>query len=300
MSHAATLRFDSAPSALVYMGRALWPSRRSLVVPPRLEAYWSGHRAEPGRLASFLSITGLPDASTLPLLYPHSAGFRLTMSLVTHPAFPVPIWRLLQVRNHLLQHRPIPRGASMDFCARASAGRIVAKGLELDVHTTVQVAGELTWESVVTFYARGDFGAPGRASPLARSPEVPAPLLARWATRDEGHWRFGRITGDYNGIHHWDWYARKLGFRRALYRPQHVLGQCLARLPSLGADGRGRLDVWVKGPVLHGSTVRLHGASHGGATTFALFDQPERPSIVGRLARVGGDARLVDAQGQVV
>jgi acyl dehydratase len=104
---------------------------------------------------------------------------------------------------------------------------------------------------------------------------------------DDDHVRFGRFTGDYNGIHLWDWYARRMGFRRALYHPPRVLGQCLARLPDLAGtndpEAPRRLDAWIKGPVPHGAKVRLHAATSSMATTFALFADNERPSIVGRL-----------------
>ena len=68
---------------------------------------------------------------------------------------------------------------------------------------------------------------------------------------DAGHWTFGRFTGDYNGIHLWDWYARRFGFRRGLYHPPRVLGECLARLPRLEEqDCPVRLDVWLMGFIM--------------------------------------------------
>ena len=105
---------------------------------------------------------------------------------------------------------------------------------------------------------------------------------------DAGHWTFGRFTGDYNGIHLWDWYARRFGFRRGLYHPPRVLGECLARLPRIeDQDGPVRLDVWLKGPVSHGAQVRLHAATSEHEASFALYADDARPSIVGRLAAHG-------------
>ncbi|HET7202398.1 MAG TPA: hypothetical protein VFI92_03435, partial [Steroidobacteraceae bacterium] len=116
------------------------------------------------------------------------------------------------------------------------------------------------------------------------------PEIARWTMADGDHVRFGRFTGDYNGIHMWDGYARRMGFRRALYHPPRVLGQCLAHLPrprTNSGDGFPlRLDAWLKGPVLHRARVRLHAACTPAASTFALFAEDERPSVVGRLYTV--------------
>ena len=289
MTDVIELCFRRRPSSLRYMLRAVRSVRRHPDLNPRIVATWRDHRADPRDLASFLEITGLPAGPELPLLYPHVFGFRLAMAVLTHPAFPVPIWGVLQTRNHLVQHRPIPVGSAMDLECRVLAGRPTAKGAEFDLRTTVHVGAKLAWESLVTFFTRGRFGEPGPDSPQARSPTEFGTLAAEWTPRNAGHWRFGGFTGDYNGIHLWDAYARRLGFPRALFHPPRVLGECLSRLP--GACDRGapqRLDAWLKGPVPHGRPVRLHAASGADPTTFALFVEPERPCIVGRLQRHNG------------
>jgi hypothetical protein len=200
----------------------------------------------------------------------------------------------------------------LDFETRVLPGRVVPKGAEFDLRTTVHVDSALAWESVVTFFTRGDFGEAEEPSPSARSPTDFGDAIAEWPMPDSDHARFGRFTGDYNGIHLWDWYARRRGFRRALYHPQRVLGLCLARLPSpalratsptpvgevgapspalratspagAGEVGGVKLDAWIKGPVPHGARVRLHASTQPTATTFALFaDDENRPAIVGRL-----------------
>ena len=286
MNAVVELHFDRTPRALPYMLRAVRPVRRPHRLQPHIVVRWTGHRPDPARLASFLQLTGLPDGPVLPLLYPHPFGFRRAMVLLTHPAFPVPIWGVLQVRNHLHQHRPIARDARMDFETRVVAGRAVSKGAEFDLRTVVTVDGERAWESLVTFFARGPFGDPAPA-PASMAPSADGAVVAEWTLRDAGHWRCGTYTGDYNGIHLWDAYARRLGFPRALYHPPRVLGECLARLPGVRHDGPARLDVWLKGPVPHGAHVTLRAAPPGEPDAFALFVEAGRPCIVGRWR--GGD-----------
>ena len=296
-AESVTLDFDRRPAALPYMVRAVMPVARRRELAPRIVARWHAHRPDPCDLTEFRRITGPgADDGRLPLLYPHTFGFRLAMAILTHPKFPVPIWGVLQVRNHLEQHRAIPADAALDLETRVMRGRPVAKGAEFDLHTTVHVAGTLAWQSEVTFFTRGRFGEPDPAAPAVQSPTDFGPRIAEWTMSDTDHFRFGRFTGDYNGIHLWDWYARRLGFRRALYHPPRVLGQCLARLPqpagaTTGAQDLLRLDAWLKGPVAHGAKVRLHASTSpaASATTFALFANAEdRPAIVGRTNAPGG------------
>jgi acyl dehydratase len=294
-AHATRLEFDRPPSALQYMVRAVLPTTRRRDLAPPIAARWHGHRPDARSLAEFRRIAGYAraggDDATLPLLYPHTFGFRLTMAVLTHPRFPVPIWGVLQTRNQVTQHRPVASDAALDFETRVLPGRVVPKGAEFDLRTTVHVDGTLVWESVVTFFTRGRFSEAGATSSVARSPSDFGDPIDEWTMADADHLRFGHFTGDYNGIHLWDWYARRMGFHRALYHPPRVLGLCLARLPTPGlratspaAAGTVRLDAWIKGPVPHGARVRLHASTKPSTTSFALFAGDEaRPAIVGRL-----------------
>jgi len=288
------LEFRRRPSTPAFMLKAFYPGflRRPGPFPP-LRAAWIGHRAAAPGLTQLPHITAPDAAGSLPLLYPHVVGFPLQMVVLTRPEFPISIWRALQIRNHLLQHRPIEVGALLDLETRVSDQRMLDKGAEVDLRTTVHVDGELVWESLNTFFYRGRFGQAGAPSRLAPAPEVANGVVARWRTSSRGGFRFGRLSGDLNGIHWWDAYARVFGFRRALHHPQAVLGQCLAHLPPLAGGGAQRLDTWLKGPVYRSSDVSLAASAEPGGTSFALYAGEPRPAIVGRWRPVPRGSRLM-------
>ena len=83
------------------MARAALPSRRLAAGGdlPQIVARWIGFRIHPGRLAAFHDATASRQDDGISILYPHVLGFRLQMVLLTHPAFPLPIWNALQIRN---------------------------------------------------------------------------------------------------------------------------------------------------------------------------------------------------------
>lgn len=276
------------PSALSFMARAIaTPNRlRDETGPPDLAASWRGCSVAPGGPDGFFALTGLEGHPDWMLLYPHVVGFRLQMEVLTRRQFPFPIWRSLQIRNHLLLHETFASGDSLDLEARVGQRRNLEKGVEIDLHGAARSNGRLVWESVNTFYYRGPVGSPEARSPMAESPHVAGPEVARWRSPSGGGVRFGALTGDYNGIHLSDRYARLFGFRRALLHPQRVIGQCLAHLEPVELVLPVRLDVWLKGPVFYASEVALRSSAHG----FALFVQgDERPAIVGR--RTAGDVQ---------
>jgi hypothetical protein len=171
----------------------------------------------------------------------------------------------------------------MDLETRVAGQRILQKGAEVDLHTTVHVGGERMWESLNTFYYRGRFGEPKGASPPSNGPPISAVTVAQWHLPSGVGWRFARMTGDYSGIHRWHSYARLFGFRKAFFHPQMIAGQCMARLRSPSPDHPQRLELWLKGPVYFDSDVSLRAARVEDATQFALMQRgDERPAILGR------------------
>lgn len=289
------LDFRRRPSALAFMSRALRPSRGlHKAGVPAISARWR-HRVDGGELKQFLALSGLPDGNTLPLLYPHTISFPLQMAILTQPAFPVPIWKVLQVRNRILQREPLVKDALLDIAVSIAGHRILDKGAEFDLHATVQADGRTAWESVNTFYVRGRFGAPQQDATPAAAPGVDGEPIERWRMPEGGGMAFGKLSGDYNGIHLWGWYARRFGFRHAFFHPQRVLGQCVARVPALDPAEPQQLDAWLKGPVFYGAQVALRVAAEQDGALFALnVNDDSRPAIVGRLRRAMAGSRLGD------
>ncbi len=277
------LDYRARPSALAFMARAVRPSPGLKRGVPAISARWR-HRPDAAELARFHALSGLPEGETLPLLYPHTIGFPLHMAILTQPAFPLPIWRMLQIRNRIVQHAPLPRDAALDIAVKIAGHRIVEKGAEFDMHAIVRVGESVAWESLNTFYARGRFGAPTTGAELPEAPKVSPGDTASWRTPAGGGWHYGSLSGDYNPLHLWSGYARKHGFARAFFHPQRVLGQCLAKLPQPASALPLRLEAWLKGPVFYGEPVSMHRETVPGGTAFALHvNEDRRPAIVGRL-----------------
>lgn len=284
------LDFRARPSALAFLLRAARPSPGLRKGVPAISAHWR-HRADAAELARFHALSGLPEGDGLSLLYPHTIGFPLHMAILGHPAFPLPIWRMLQIRNRIVQHAPLPRGAELDITVRVAGHRILEKGAEFDLHAVMRTGGAVAWEGLSTFYARGRFGEP-TASAVPQAPKVSPGDTAHWRMPAGGGWRFGALSGDFNPLHLWSGYARRFGFAQAFFHPQRVLGQCLARLSSI-ARWPQRLDVWIKGPVFYGAPVTLHREAGADGTRFALHVNGDaRPAIVGHLRPADGSSLM--------
>ena len=296
-------RYHRAPSAPAFMARALLPLRglRQDGAFPRLVLRWSGLRIAPHHWAAYCAATGARDAEQVPVLYPHVLGFRLQMALLTHPAFPLPIWRALQIRNHLVRHAHIDRAASFELETRIAGHRPVAKGLEVELSSHLMCGAACVWESRVTFFYRGYHGRFDTDPPGAPPPPAPdlsnAPIVERWRMPVGGGWHFGALTGDYNGIHWSRWYARRFGFQSAFIHPQRVAGLCLARLQEPSSEAQ-TLDLWLRGPIAYGASVELAaGIGHDGLQFALSLAGDRRRALVGSWSPrpTGGDALSSEA-----
>src|SRR5262245_39458422 len=299
MDKSILIEFNSRPSAISFMLNALRTSqgrRQALRVPP-ITARWRNLRVDRNQLDDFLRLTGLCADAALPMIYPHVFGFRLQMVVLSHPTFPIPIWSALQIRNEFVQHCPISADACMKLETHVADQRVLQNGYEVDLHTVVRVAGRRVWDSLNTFYYRGRFGEPESPSPHSPAPEKPTTTIAQWHLASGVGWRVARMTGDYNGIHRWNWYARLFGFKSAFFHPQIVAGQCMARLVSPEVDLPQRLALWLKGPVYFDADVTLLARSIGEVTEFALLVAgEERPAILGRW---GGSSSKSQPEGSI-
>jgi hypothetical protein len=288
--------YVAPPSALHYMLQAFRPSSgwnpdRGF---PDLNIAWRGYHIEPQAMQFLQRISGIQDHGArdwLSLLFPHVTGFRLLMTMLTHPLWPLPIWGALQVRNRLSMHCPLEAGDSGNLIGRVAGWRVLEKGIEVDLHTRLQQRDDCAWESVVTFYYRGRFGSPTEhgaalgALPISPVVDGFSTKAEQWSINGNDRWRFGALTGDYNGIHQWDWYARRFGFAAAFPHPQRVAAQCLGHLHSSGSTPP-TLDLWIKGPVYFGSEVvqRVSPLVDNECKDFALWIAGDnRPALVGSL-----------------
>lgn len=296
--HKGHMIFDSMMSPLPFYLRGLLTPRTGLNQGdklPAISAELRGYTVRREHLDRLISLCSLKNRETVPLIYPFTIIFPLHMSIVTHKEFPFCYLKMLQVRNHLIQFRQIRLTEEMDIFCQIVAQRTLEKGLEIDIHSVARSEGEPVWESLHTYFFRGRFGDTVEPSPLSRFHPLPENSSeAAWEMPVGGGFRFGLITGDYNGIHYFPPYARLFGFRRDFMHSQRVLAQCLDRLPQWKDTYPIRLDAALKGSVYYKSPVRMRSCIDHKSCRFDLFCSTEpRPCITGALKSLENNTGLM-------
>jgi len=276
------LSFRKRPGALSTLALAalgmsigLKPGDRT----PNIKAVWEKMHVSSAHLNAFAETCGLHgQPEFLYPLYPLTLIFPLIMRILGHKKAPFMVFRTLNTSLQVVSHRKIRIGEVLNLTCETAATRIVPKAFELDVRSVVQADRAIVWESVHTFYYRGNFGV-AESQPSELDALSEPQLLGSWHLPDGIGFRFARISGDTNGIHYNRWYARMLGFERALAQPILVLTRSLNRLTDVDS-APFRLDAFLKGPVYYNSNVFLKGSIDGGAVRFDVYceDNP-RPCL---------------------
>ncbi len=279
------LRFHERPNALVNLALALGGifNRYKIGNPvPKIKAVWENVKIDPCHAKNFEEICGLlPHTEFFHPLYPVTLIFPFIIRILGHKKAPLSVFRTLNTKLQVTSHRRIGVHEPLTIICETGSLRIVPRGLEMDLSSMVQTGHETLWESLHTFYYRGKFGEANASdlNPMELSPIPEAKILASWYLPDGIGFRFGRISGDTNGIHYSRFYAKRFGFKRDFAQPTLVLTRSLNCFPDLDMS-KFRLVALLKGPVFYRSNVHLKGAFSEEGIRFDIYceDNP-RPSV---------------------
>ena len=265
--------------ALAFLPKGRAPSPFSV---PGATASWKGMRPGDELARALGPLSASPARGFVHPVHLQAITLRLMMRLLTHPGFPIPIWRLMQVRNRFVQRRPSRLDDRLDVSARIAAWRLVARGVEVDVVLEARSPEGPVLDSTTAFYARGRFGNPVVAEPVPAPPEPPLDGSPLAPIPRAGAWAYGRLTGDYNPLHWWSRQSRAMGFQGPFAHPHRVLGPILDALAGIDPSGPLQVDAWFRGPVYYDRPLTLADRRDGAATSFALrVEGDPRPAIAG-------------------
>jgi acyl dehydratase len=226
--------------------RALIPKRARPGVPTRAPAPTLTHEAGPAsatRLRPYRQLCAFPDASTLPITYPHLTAFPLAMSLMTRRDFPFPVLGIVHIRNVIEQTRPIDVTEPLTFHVSIAQPYEHPRGLAFDVIADAHdVTDRIVWHGVSTYLHRTDSAA---STPSGGPHPDPSPLPPTWQLPADLGRHYASISGDRNPIHLYPWTARLFGFRRQIAHGMWSMARCLAALDASAA---------VDGPASSGAT----------------------------------------------
>lgn len=258
-------------------------------------------------LAEYQRLLGEPVADTAPAGYLFVLAFPLMLGIMTRKGFPLRALGMVHVANRVVQNSPVRIGESIGLRTWAQELRSHRSGTQVELVTqALDADGDVTWEQVATFLAKGTRIEGLPAADDARSSfEAPVPT-AQWHLERADAKRYAAVSGDRNPIHLHPLLAKAFGFPRTVAHGMYTAARALAAVGAERGDSYS-WDVTFGRPVLLPSTVTVRvahpgggGAAAGGATggskpspersrfDLAVWDpRSGRPHLTGTLTPIG-------------
>lgn len=286
-----TLQFRKKPSDVLTLWQA-YRSRKSRFTSkdtiPEIHAVRERLRIDPAHLNSFNSICAIDATPGLHILYPYTMVYPYLMRILCRKEMPFSQFKILNTRNRIKMLRTIKPDEIFKIHCCNTGVRIAAKGIEFDYKAEIISGKEKVWKIVATYFYPVKSGAAEEKYILPKlEPLGNAYVINSWFLEAKSRYRFGRISGDTNGIHYWSSYARMFGFRRDFAQPIRIITKCVSSLSGGNADSPADLEFFLKGPVYYDSMLTMRNLKTENINRFDLYCEGNtRPCISGKLAPV--------------
>ena len=255
-----THRIDFATPPKIQLHKAVGGRKKKLregQTVPRFEA--SIEHAPLTGIERYRRVCLDPSENGVPLAFPHILAAPLHFAIFTHKAMPLPALGLVHVRNSITQHRPLDPNQPLALSVWCEGHQAVRSGVEITLHTSASVDGEVVWEEVTVALSRAGKGIggpkvtePGSLTDLTRS--------VSWRLSADLGRQYAPIAGDYNPIHLYPLTAKLFGFSRAIIHGMWSLGRIAG---SMSPQAPCTVDIEFRRPILLPNTVFFSTAEDG-------------------------------------
>lgn len=261
---------------------------------------WNNIKLNHNHINRFNKLCKLEKTDSINILYPFTFIYPINLWLISHPAIPVPMLKMLTTRNTITIHRNITADDILVITSTSSGQRFLKNGMEFYINSEIKSDGELLWENKSTFFIPGKEKNTDITEKSATLYDIDnAEREHQWYLPAENGFRFAGVMGDSNGIHYSKRYARLLGFKRDFAQPVLVASKVIEYLPEFSEIDPLKLDLFFKGPVYYNSTLTLKYVTKENSRRFDLYyEGNERPCICGELEKLAGTNQFINESTQ--
>lgn len=216
-----------------------------------------GVSVDTANLAAYARVCDLRFGDVLPLTYPFTLAFPLSMQLMLDPDYPVPAMGSVHLTNEIQSRRPLRVGDRLNIRARAENLREHSAGLLVDVVTEIRTGDddEPAWvQRSGLLSKRRTSLTPPKDAPRPPKPEPPTaaelgdPTVVRSVSESRIS-EYAAVSGDRNPIHVSSVGAKAFGFpnviAHGMWTAATMLGVVEGEIPE-----RARYSVEFGKPVI--------------------------------------------------
>ena len=217
----------------------------------------SGVKVDVANLAAYTRVCGLRLSDALPLTYPFTLSFPLTMQLMLDPGFPFPAMGSVHLINEISSRRALRVGDELSIRSHAENLREHPSGLLVEVVTEIRTGDddEPAWLQRSSMLSKRRTSlTPAKDAPRPPRPEPPTaeeigdPTVVKSVTEAQIA-EYASVSGDRNPIHVSGLGAKAFGFpnviAHGMWTAATLLGSVEGEIPE-----RARYSVEFGKPVV--------------------------------------------------
>ncbi len=231
-----------------------------------------GVQVDVANLAAYARVCDLRLGSALPLTYPFTLAFPLTMQLMLDPKYPVAAMGSVHLTNEIESRRHLRVGDELNIRARAENLREHPSGLLVDIVTEIRTGDddEPAWlQRSGMLSKRRTSLSPAKDAPRPPKPEPPTaaelgnPTVVRSVSEGQIS-EYAAVSGDRNPIHVSGVGAKAFGFpnviAHGMWTAATLLGTVEGEIPE-----RARYSVEFGKPVVLPAKLGIYARRGGSA-----------------------------------
>ena len=245
-------KLPAIPSLLAQYGKAALGSvplvggSRDATSVPAKGVEVSGVKVDVANLAAYASVCDLRLSDALPLTYPFTLTFPLTMQLMLDPGFPFPAMGSVHLFNEITSRRALRVGDELSIRAHAENLREHPSGLLVDVVTEIRTGDdnddEPAWLQRSSMLSKRRTSlSPAKDAPRPPKPEPPTavelgdPTVVK-SVSEAQIGEYAAVSGDRNPIHVSKVGAKAFGFpnviAHGMWTAATLLGTVEGQIPE--------------------------------------------------------------------
>jgi len=291
MNNSKKLIFQKRPGIFKTFGTAFINGKHKMKFGGKIhdiQAEWQNYSLNNKKIDKFNDICMLEKTDSINILYPFTIIYPINLLLISQREIPVPMFKMLTIRNTTTMHRNIKRNEKLAIVSKSSGQNFLENGMEFYIDSEIKSDGQTVWENKSTLFIPGKSKEENALYKPFRLEQIPdAGIEKQWFLPAKNGFNFAGIIGDSNGIHYSRRYAQMMGFKRDFAQPVLVSSKSIESLPGIPGQGSLKLDLFFKGPVYYNSMLTLKNVSERRSNRFDLYcEGNDRPCISGKIERI--------------
>ncbi len=284
------VEYSGRPSSLktIWMGMHKGNVRFNKNKVKPISMHWPDMTINKKHLKAYSDVCDISYSETPSLLYPLALIYPFNIRLISLENVPLVMFKMLNTHTTITSYRKICINEKHDLKCLLGDFRILEKGLEVDIQSSISSSGSVAWECTNTFYFRGKFSDSVENQQKYYHEKIKSPYNSfEWRLPDKNGLKFARISGDSNPLHYSRVYSKLMGFERDFAQPFLVSEKVIGLIDKKAENRPVRIDLFYKGQVYYGKMQTIKSIDTGMATSFEVFcEGNERPSIHGCIAEL--------------